>query len=246
MTLFRRLIMVIFLFSLPFLPGIFAQHFYPGLREYCYRLSKEISSVPADRKDSLTRIGNYVMEIQQEHDDAEILFAGKKNASLSQLAEIWSYVASRYYKISHIKVCSGGITPGAFNYRVAAALKRCGFFIMPGGGYANNPVYFINLGRDYPDYSLFAKSLDYYLNPHAGYLVIPVCPGMDSVNYTVFGAQKVIPFHWKDPALWNDTPMETRKYDQCSHEIARDMFFLMNYIVEKDKADKKKRRKKKK
>jgi hypothetical protein len=111
---------------------------------------------------------------------------------------------------------------------------------MPVRGYSDNPVYVFNLGRNLPDYTIFAKSVDYHLNPHTGYLVVPVTTEADRPDYTQYGAAIVIPFHWKRPDLWDDTQVEAMKYDQINNEIGRDMFFLAGYIQTKLKARKKK------
>ncbi len=216
-----------------------AQRFYQNLQEYCTRLSREISSVSAERKDSLLQIGDRILQMQQSKAPAEVMFTGVNNGSLSQLAEIWFYSAIHFYRIKNVKVYSGGIHPGAVGYRIVGTLKRCGFLIMPAGGTADNPVYFLNAGRNFPDYSIFAKAIDYRGNPHDKYLVIPLCPEADSINYRSYGAGAVIPFHWKTPSIWNDTAIESVKYDECTHEIARDIFFLANYIRQQDKIRKK-------
>ena len=222
--------------------GLYAQRFYQDLQDYCDQLAKEASSVPAPRKDSLKIIGDLLLEQQRDNSPATVMFTGRDNGSISQAAEIWLYTALHYYKLKNIKVYSGGIRPAAINYRIVAALKRCGFYIMPAGGYSDNPVYFLNLGRNYPDYTFFAKLIDYYTNPRDHYLVIPVLLEADSADYHRYGAERTIPYHWYNPSLWDDTAVESIKYDACIHEIGRDLFFLAGYLRDRIKSDKKKKK----
>ncbi len=223
-----------------------AQRFYSDLYEHCVQLQKATSSLPAERKDTLMLIGDTLMKMLHEKGKAEILFTGITDGSLTQLAQVWFYTAISFYRIKGIRVFSGGLRPDAINYRIVAALKRSGFTIMPVQGYSNNPVYFFNLGRNHPDYTIFAKSIDYHLNPHEGYLVVPVNPQVDHLDYAAYGAEYVIPYHWKRPDIWDDTQVEAMKYDEYNHEIGRDMFFLADYISRMMKEHEKERKKKKK
>jgi len=243
MSFIRKISTIVIFFFLLQGSSLHAQRFYQDLQEYCDRLSKEITSIPGARKDSLKIIGDFILQLRQNHKSVETLFAGSSNGTLSQAAEIWFYTALHFYKVKNIKPFSGGIHPGAINYRIVGAFKRCGFFIMPAGGYADNPVYFLNLGRNYPDYTFFAKPIDYHSNPHSHFLVIPVFPEVDTVDFQQYGAEKTIPCHWKNPSLWDDTSMENIKYDACIHKIGRDLFYLAGYIRDRLKSEKKKKKK---
>ena len=246
MYLIRKVLTGILLLFIIQGSDLYAQRLYPELQDICSRLSHETSSIPAPRKDSLKFIGNYILQLQKDHSPAEVLFAGKNNGCLSQVAEIWFYTALHFYKIKNIKVFSGGIVPEAINYRIVGAMKRSGFLIMPAGGYSDNPVYFMSLGRNFPDYTIFAKPIDYRSNPHSHFLVISIQSQADSADYHFYGAEKILPYHWENPGLWDDTSVEPVKYDECIHEIGRDMIFLTGYIHGQLKADKKKKHGKKK
>ena len=212
-----------------------AQRFYTDLYENCQQLQKATSAIPQERRDTLILIGDTLLHMVRERGEAKILFTGITDGSLTQLAQIWLYTALTFNKIKNIRVYSGGLRPDAINYRIVAALKRSGFTIMPVRGYASNPVYFFNLGRRQPDYTIFAKAIDYHSNPHDGYLVVPVNPQVDHLDYAGYGAEYVIPYHWKRPDIWDDTQVESMKYDEYNREIGRDMFFLANYISRKMK-----------
>jgi hypothetical protein len=213
-----------------------AQRFYTDLYEQCQQLEKATPAIAPERRDTLMLIGDTLLTMIRSRGHAEILFTGITDGSLTQLAQIWFYTALHYHKIKNIRVFSGGLRPDALNYRIVAALKRSGFTIMPVRGFSNNPVYFFNLGRNFPDYTIFAKSIDYHSNPHDAYLVVPVNPQVDHLDYAQYGAACVIPYHWKRPDIWDDTQVEAMKYDEYSREIGRDMFFLSDYLSRKMKA----------
>ncbi len=239
----RTLPTIVVLLSLLFLPyeGA-AQRFYPVLYEECQHLTKEASHIPSSRRDTLRLIGDTLLHMLDTRGRGEILFAGVTDGSLTQLAQIWLYTALNYYKVSGIRVYSGGLKPDAINYRIVAALKRHGFTILPVQGYADNPVYFFNLGRMFPDYTIFAKSIDYHANPHDGFLAVPVNPAADQVDFSEYGACCVIPCHWQRPDIWDDTQVEAMKYDEYTFQIGRDMFFLAAYLSDKIKARQKEKR----
>ena len=222
--------LLLLLFLFPGMPFLKAQRMYADLYEICQKMEKEAALLPATRKDTLRMIGDTLLKMIQQRGQGEILFAGITDGSLTQLAQVWFYTALSYHKVKNIKVYSGGLRPDAINYRIVAALKRTGYNIQPVRGYSENPVYFFNLGRSYPDYTIFAKAIDYHNNPHEGYLVVPVNPQVDHLDYGSYGAATVIPYHWQKPDIWNDTPVEVLKYDEFSRQIGRDMFFLACYI----------------
>ncbi|GEM_PF-5667501 len=231
-------LLLVFFFFVP-LPRSAGQRFYPALYEQCQRLAGEEGLIPGARRDTLRLIGDTLLHMIRERGQAEILFAGITDGSLTQLAQIWLYTALNYYKVGNVRVFSGGLRPEAINYRIVAALKRQGFTIMPMRGYAKNPVYFFNLGRNYPDYTIFAKAIDYHTNPHDGFLAVPVNPAADGIDYHEYGACCIIPCHWERPDIWDDTFVEAMKYDEYTRTVGRDMIYLAGYLHERIRAAKK-------
>ncbi len=244
MIMYPRYFKVALIFSLIFLitGRAEAQRFYVDITDECQKLEKASSAIPAERKDTLMMIGDTLLRSLEKQGKAEILFTGITDGSLTQLAQIWFYTALTWHKIKDIRICSGGLRPDAINYRIVAALKRSGFNIQPVRGFSDNPVYFFNLGRSFPDYTIFAKAIDYHGNPHKNYLVVPVNPQVDHIDYTQYGATAVIPYHWERPDIWDDTQVESMKYDEYNREIGRDMFFLAHYIDQKIMAKEKSRK----
>ncbi len=52
----------------------------------------------------------------------------------------------------------------------------------------------------------------------------------------VEGAAARYPIHYADPRLCDDTPTETKAYNQCCREIAREMFYVMSQVRREQRA----------
>lgn len=222
------------------------QSMYLKLSDYCRKLPSHFDEIPTSRKDTLKSIGQYILAKFEISQPAQILFADQNNAKLSQLAELWFYIAKHYYHIKNLSVYSGGLEPTSFDHRIVPSIQQAGMIIIPPQLYMDNLIYYINIGQRYPDYSMFAKPLDYHLNPHNHFLLVSLCDGTDTLDPAGYGADGKVLLSWDDPSGWDDTPVEFTKYQDCADEIARDMFFLMDYIKREQKALKKNKKKKKK
>ena len=233
-------------FFLVICSALFGQSFYMRLNDYCRKLPAHFENIPSSRRDSLNRIGEYILEKLQAGEQAQILFADRNNAKISQMAELWLYIAAHHYRVKDVIPYSGGLEPTNFDHRIVASIQKTGMVIVPPQQYMNHLIYYINIGMRYPDYSMFAKPVDYHLNPHNHFLMVGVCPEIQSIAAGIYGAEKKVLLLWDDPSMWDDTPMEIQKYESCMESIATDMFYLMDYVRKEMKARKRQRKKKKK
>ncbi|NOY36315.1 MAG: hypothetical protein GXO83_01920 [Chlorobi bacterium] len=215
------------------------QSMYIRLRDYCKKLPAGFEEIPGFRKDSLNKIGNYILGKHEKGEPALILFADRNNAKISQLSELWFYIAQNYYKVKNVSVFSGGLEPTSFDHRIVPSIQHAGLILIPPQQYMNNLIYYINAGKRFPDYSMFAKPIDYHLNPHDHFLFVGTCPEMEKVSYLNYGAEQRVLLLWDNPSSWDDTPVEQKKYESCAAEIARDMFYIMDYVKKEEKARKK-------
>ena len=60
-----------------------------------------------------------------------------------------------------------------------------------------------------------------------------VCSEADKSCPSVDGAELRIPLAYDDPKYYDNTPSQEQKYDERCQQIAREMFFMMDYVKQK-------------
>jgi hypothetical protein len=88
----------------------------------------------------------------------------------------------------------------------------------------------INAGKNYGEWPLFSKKYNDYNNPQSGFCAVMVCSEADKSCPTIGGAAERIGLPYDDPKYYDNTPSETLKYNERCREIAREMFFVMDYV----------------
>jgi hypothetical protein len=161
------------------------------------------------------------------------LFICTHNSRRSQFCQLWAQTAAFYYGLTGIKTYSGGTKVTAFNHRVVDTLKRTGFTIIINSENKNNPKYAIKPGKYYPEIIMYSKKYDNEINPENNFCAIMVCSDADEACPIVTGAGKRISLPYNDPKEFDGTSLEKEKYDECCRQIAREMFFVMEYVKEK-------------
>lgn len=205
------------------------------LRKYVRTLPEEFGQIPEDRKAILTDIGEYILEEQQQDQTATLLFICTHNSRRSQMGQIWVEAAANYYGVEGISASSGGTEGTAFNPRAVAALKRAGFnFSVNATEMETNPQYLVKMGRNTPGVITYSKKYGDPFNPQTDFAAIMVCSEADRSCPLVDGADARFALPYDDPRYFDDTPLETMKYDERCRQIARELFFLMEYVKQQN------------
>lgn len=203
------------------------------LLAYIESLPDKFDQIPEKRKNYLQEIGKYVLNAYKQSKEARLLFICTHNSRRSQFGQLWAQTASYYYELTGIKTYSGGTEVTAFNHRVVDVLKRSGFtIIINSENKKNNPKYAIKPGKYYPELIMYSKKYDNEINPENNFCAVMVCSDADEACPVVTGAEKRISLPYNDPKEFDGTSLETKKYDDCCLEIAREMFFAMDYVKE--------------
>lgn len=149
------------------------------------------------------------------------------------MGQLWLEAAARYYGVGGISASSGGTEGTAFNPRAVAALKRAGFDVdvNPSDREAN-PQYLVKMGRKIPGTIAYSKKYGDPFNPQTDFVAVMVCSEADQSCPLVDGADARFSLPYDDPRYFDDTPSETEKYDERCRQIARELFFLMEYVKE--------------
>ena len=158
-----------------------------------------------------------------------LVFICTHNSRRSQLAQVWAQTAAAYFNIP-LLCFSGGVEVTACNERTITSLKRSGFKINNERGEIENPVYKVFYSDNEEPIQLFSKFYDDTVNPQDNFAAILTCSDADQNCPFIPGAEARISLKYNDPKEFDDTTMETSKYDERSQQIAAEMFYVFSKI----------------
>ena len=222
------ILLTFFILSFPHMGK--SQKLYNKLEEYCIPLPLEFDKIKDERKENLNILGEYILSNSPGKSGISLLFICDKNSRRSQFAQIWAQTAAYFYKIDNLKAYSGGLSETAINYRIMESLKRAGFTVTAAEAYSQNPFYLLSVGRKYPDILIFSKKYDYWNNPSTQFATI-YCSKSEEFNHMeILGSEQIIELPYEDVEIFDNSFGGAEKNDQVCREIAREMFFVMDYV----------------
>lgn len=213
-------------------PQAMAQtQFYKPLQSYAASLPGEFSQIDPERQEALRAIGDYIVEKRKADLPVQITVICTHNSRRSHMGQLWLQAAAAYYGVPKVHTFSGGTEATAFNPRAVAALERAGFKINKTNNASepSNPLYETSLGQGLENYLLFSKKFSHPQNPQKEFAAIMVCSDADAACPIVPGADGRFAIPYEDPKLFDGSPSETPQYDARARQIAREMFFVMEY-----------------
>lgn len=187
-------------------------------------LSIDISE---DRIAKLQPLIDYIKSKREKGQHIRLNFICTHNSRRSQLAQIWAQTAADYFEIPAF-CYSGGVEVTACNERTILSLERSGFIISKHGH--SNPIYFILQDKDTRPIIVFSKLYDDVINPHGIFATIMTCSHADENCPFIPGAEARIPVRYEDPKEFDDTDVESTKYDERSQQIASEMFYVFSRV----------------
>jgi arsenate reductase (thioredoxin) len=195
------------------------------LQKYVAERIAEFDQIPADRKQQLKKMAEYVDDCAKANKPARFTFICTHNSRRSHLAQLWAATAAAYYHVPAVKTFSGGTEATAFNPRAVAALERAGLKITKQSD-GTNPRYEVEIGEGIEHQICFSKVYDQIPNPQSDYCAVMTCSTADKACPIVKGAALRIAIPYDDPKEFDGTPQETSKYDERCRQIAREIFYL--------------------
>ncbi len=184
----------------------------------------EISS---ERKSALGMLTAYCQAQLDASKALRLNFICTHNSRRSQFSQVWAQVAAHAYNIP-LESFSGGVEVTAFNERAIASLKRFGFQISSEG--SDNPYHQVSYSRDTAPILAYSKLYDHASNPKQGFAAVMTCSDADENCPFIPGAAARIPLRYEDPKAYDNTPLETEKYDERSLQIASELFYVFDQI----------------
>ena len=184
-------------------------------------------NIPSSRKLLLTEITDYIKSKIDNNQEINLNFICTHNSRRSQLSQVWAKVASVYYGIE-INSYSGGVQVTAFDERAIDSLVRSGFSILSENSI--NPKFEISYLENENPIIAFSKLFDDDFNKADYFAAIMTCSDADENCPHIAKAEKRIPLRYDDPKSYDDTPIESEKYDERSLQIASEMFYVFSQI----------------
>jgi arsenate reductase len=187
---------------------------------------KEIP-VSIERQAVLQPLIDYIQNKVNHQEEIRLNFICTHNSRRSHLAQIWAQTAADYFEIPAF-CYSGGVEVTACNERTIHSLERSGFIISKHGH--SNPIYFILHEKDARPIIVFSKLYDDVINPHGIFATIMTCSHADENCPFIPGSEARIPVQYEDPKEFDDTDLESQKYDERSKQIASEMFYVFSRV----------------
>ncbi len=197
---------------------------FPSLASYVAGLEADFDQISDLRRALLDKLAHYVGQAQQAGRTPQLVFICTHNSRRSHLGQLWAAALTHHYGAGPLETYSGGTEATAFNPRAVAALQAEGFRIeMVQEG--TNPVYEVHYAEGVSPLRAWSKVFDAPGNPQQHFGAVMTCAEADAGCPFVPGADLRIALTYEDPKAFDDTPQETEKYRERSHQIARELAY---------------------
>ncbi|GCC52715.1 protein-tyrosine-phosphatase [Chryseotalea sanaruensis] len=193
------------------------------------KLASEFDSIPAERKDLLQQLVQFVEKKIKAGQPVHLNFICTHNSRRSHLSQIWAQAAAHYYKVPNVFCYSGGTEATAFNPRAVKAMQEAGFAIAITKE-GENPMYEVRFAEGIEPVIAFSKKYDDPFNHNKDFAAIMTCSHADENCPLVLGASGRVALTYNDPKEFDGTPLEAAKYSERVHEIGREILFAFSQV----------------
>jgi arsenate reductase len=201
------------------------------LRPSAKQAISEFGQIDAERKKDLKEASAFIRERIKQGKPADLTFICTHNSRRSHLSQLWAQTAASFYGMTNVTTYSGGTEVAACNIRTVRALRRAGFSIVQSNG-GTNPIYLAQFSDAQPAVKMYSKLFAGAENPQKDFAALFCCDQAAGTCPVVQGAALRLPVLYVDPKVSDNSPMEQATYDERSHQIAREMFYLMSQVKE--------------
>lgn len=186
-------------------------------------------TISEERKQVLAPLIQFIQSKVNNELTIRLNFICTHNSRRSHLSQVWAQTAAAYHNIENVFCYSGGTEATALFPKVAETLVNTGFevkIISEG----DNPIYAIKYNtNDHPVIG-FSKSYEDDFNPQSEFAAILTCSQADGGCPFIAGAEKRIPITFDDPKAFDNTPLQTEKYQERSIQIATEFLYAFSQI----------------
>jgi arsenate reductase len=192
---------------------------------------EDLKNVPIskNRKEVLQPLKVYLQARVLKKEAIRINFICTHNSRRSHLSQIWAQTMATYFGIKHVSCYSGGTEATALYPKVADTLERSGFQIQC-IAVTENPIYSIKFAENADPIIGFSKKLDDAFNPQSKFAAVMTCNSADEACPFVPGAEIRIPITFEDPKAFDNTPQQSRMYQERSLQIAAELYHVFSQL----------------
>ena len=191
--------------------------------------SLDIESISNERKKTLNPLIDFIQNKVNKKQDIRINFICTHNSRRSHLSQVWAQTMAYYFNIKNVYCYSGGTESTALFPVVAETLKKLGFKINKIAD-TNNPIYSIKYSEnEYPIIG-FSKKVEDNFNPKSDFAAVMTCSQADKGCPIIKGAEKRISITYEDPKAFDNTSLQTDKYNERSLQIATELKYIFSQI----------------
>ncbi|MFM7023670.1 MAG: protein-tyrosine-phosphatase [Flavobacteriales bacterium] len=202
---------------------------YPSIKTYCDSLTRDFDKIPAARKELLEKISQYIIAKREKNKAINLVYICTHNSRRSHFGQIWSHVASRYYKVSNVFTFSGGTEATAFNINAINAAKRAGFDVKAASD-EKNPVFQLFFDEHEKAIECFSKVYNDAKNPQSEFAAIMTCSDAEENCPFIPGVELRIGTTYDDPKAFDNTPLQDEKYSERCRQIALECFYVFSKV----------------
>lgn len=200
---------------------------YPSLENLVGHLNA--NTISEERKTVLHPLIDFIQTKVSEDAEIRLNFICTHNSRRSHFSQIWAQTMASYFSVRNVFCYSGGTETTALFPMVVETLKNHGFEIARISEGAN-PIYSVKFSDNAHPIIGFSKKMDAAFNPKSQFAAIMTCDSANEACPVVPGSEKRIPITFKDPKEFDDTPQQTKKYQERSLQIATELFYVFYKI----------------
>ena len=189
----------------------------------------DMDTISKERREILQPLAQYIQSKTDTQEPIRINFICTHNSRRSHLSQVWAQTMAHYFNVRNVQCYSGGTESTALFPIVAQTLKNTGFQIETISE-GKNPIYSIKYTENELPIIGFSKKLDDNFNPKSEFAAVMTCSQADGGCPFIAGAEKRIPITFEDPKAYDNTPLQTEKYQERSLQIATELFYVFSQI----------------
>ncbi len=204
-----------------------------SLTETVESLLRESQLIPAERRERLQRLADWMAERLRKGAAVRLNFICTHNSRRSHMGQAMAIAAAEHFGFSNVECYSGGTEGTAFFPSAIEALRTLGFQIdLNSGPEEKNPRYTLSTGTG-PGTVFFSKRYDAPPNRMEDAAAVLVCSQADEACPVVLGASLRLSLPFEDPKAFDGTPEAPAKYIERARDIGREVLYAFSMAAGK-------------
>ncbi|CAL2104313.1 Arsenate reductase [Tenacibaculum sp. 190130A14a] len=187
--------------------------------------AKKGTFISTDRINLLHNIAKTFFHAFDDRNKLNINFICTHNSRRSQIAQVWSFLATEYFELENIFSFSGGTEVTAFHRNTVRTLQEVGFEFNVIDFSHQNPKYLITFNKTKKSIIGYSKVYDDSEN-NFPYIAITTCDSADENCPFIPDAIERFHLPFIDPKTSDNTPLTSETYLKTNQQIAAEVFII--------------------